>query len=115
MRKSCVLIGYVALPALTGSCVASTGFSFSRPNTDYNEFRHDQRMCERESYMAKLAYEQPSLGFTERGAGGEVTIGPASPPRYGGKTKFVECMVGKGYHLDPKCFRTGTLWRLQER
>ncbi len=115
MRKTSLLIGSLALLALPGSSVASTGYSFSRPNTDYTEFRHDQRMCERASFTAKRAYEQPSLGFTERGSSGEVSIGPTSLARYGGKTAFVECMASKGYHLDPTGFRTGPLWTLQER
>jgi len=115
MRKTSLLVGCFALLALTGSSVASTGYSFSRPNTGYSEFLDDKRMCERETYTAKLTYERLGNGFTERGLNGEVSIGPASPARYGGKTQFVECMVKKGYRLDPAGFRTGSLWTQQER
>lgn len=113
MRKTCLTIGCVALLALTGASVASTGYSFSRPNTEYSQFRDDQRMCERTSYTAYLEMARPPTGFTHRGPAGQVSVGStrATPPSDGElRLGFKKCMERKGYRLDSSGLRTGPLW-----
>lgn len=104
-----------ALLLLTGSAVASSGYSFSRANTSFSEFQHDQRSCEHATYSAKLAYQNMADNAPQRGADGQVSWAAGSSYASGGKTQFVACMESKNYHLDPAGFHTGRLWTLQEQ
>jgi hypothetical protein len=111
MRKTSRLIGCFALLALTGSSVASTGYSFSKPNTDHGEFRDDQRMCERRSYITKLANETPRVRYTYTGTYNQIFLGPTrAAHRDDSDGLFISCMLRRGYHFDAAGLSTGPLW-----
>lgn len=114
MRNTSLLIGSIALVALTASSIASTGYSFSRPNTQFSAFQHDQRMCERATYRTKVAYETVTVGGPYRDSNGMATAWPKRPTTTSGKTRFVACMTDKGYRLDAAGYNTGRLWAMQE-
>lgn len=101
MRKTSVVIGIIAVFALTGPSVAGSvskrvEFHFARPATAWDTFRQDQTICNRSAIVAEFRRQDGSM------ASAYVRYSHSAPA-------FLRCMTDKGYRLDPNGYSTGRM------
>jgi hypothetical protein len=107
MRKMSIIMGCIAVFALAGAGSAAVEFRFSRPDTGFDEFRHDQLLCQQTATSVDWRrghWGAPSRAnaFVGNASGAGMRIRHSAP-------EFLRCMTYKGYRPDANGYSTGRL------